>query len=384
MFSADLSITTPQLHAKIIGSKGYRGRSGFGNDMKRVLIIKMSSMGDVIHALPALTDAMKAHPGITFDWVVEPGFSEIPRWHHAVNNVITIPMRRWRKEPWQAFKNREWKTFLQKLRNVSYDAVIDAQGLAKSALITCFTKGIRIGPDFHSAREAIASLVYQRKVTVDQQQHAVERMRKTFAQALNYPLPETPPDYGIDRTQLAKISYGNNCLVFLHGTTWTTKHWPEIYWQQLGYLASAEGYQVLLPWGSEAERERAERIRGYTEHKDCAMLPIVLPKMALAEITALISQAKGVVAVDTGLGHIAAAMGAPTVSLYGPTDPGLTGAYGPSQLHLHADLPCAPCLSRNCKIASSSSIMPPCFETLPPKKVWNALQNIMQPVNYAV
>ncbi len=341
---------------------------------KRVLIIKMSSMGDVIHTLPALTDAQQAFPHMVFDWVVEPGFAEIPRWHKAVEEVIPVSLRKWRKHPWQAFKQGEWQAFIKKLRHVTYDAVIDAQGLVKSALVTRLAKGPRFGLNRQSARESMASMLYQQKVDVVFAQHAVVRMRQIFSQALGYPYPLALPDYGIDRTRLASTTFGENTILFLHGTTWPTKHWPVSYWQQLGRLAIQAGFDVLLPWGNETERLRAEHIKDFSQSARIR----VLPKLSLGEITSLISRAKGIVAVDTGLGHVCAAMAAPTVSLYGPTNPDLTGAYGPNQHHLRANFPCAPCLSRDCLQGQDFAIMPPCFETIPPEKVWHQLLNSMK------
>lgn len=345
--------------------------------MRQVLIIKTSSMGDVIHALPALTDARRVFPDIQFDWVVEPGFAEIPKWHPAVRNVFVSPLRRWRKQPWQAIKSGEWGALIRQMRTASYDFVIDAQGLMKSALITRFARGLRVGLNFRSAREKWASVFYQRTVEVEFLQHAVDRARQLFAKALNYPLPDSPPDYGIDKSRLVPLSYGDNCVIFLHGTTWVTKHWPEHYWQQLAVLVAKAGLRVLLPWGNEVEHTRAQKIRAFVESGRQAELPIVLPKLSLSQMTTLIAKAKGIVAVDTGLGHIAAAMATPTVSLYGPTDPKLTGAHGPSQYHLFSALACAPCLGRECKLGENVSVFPSCFESLTPESVFATLSKIM-------
>ena len=106
----------------------------------RVLVVKMSSLGDVIHTLPALTDAAAAIPGITFDWVVEEGFAEIPAWHPAVDTVIPIALRRWRKHPWRDFRGPQWRACRQALRRQHYDAVIDAQGLLKSVFVARLVK----------------------------------------------------------------------------------------------------------------------------------------------------------------------------------------------------------------------------------------------------
>lgn len=341
--------------------------------MKRVLIIKMSSMGDVIHTLPALTDAKKAFPDIQFDWVVEPNFAEIPHWHPAVKNVIPASIRHWRKDPWQSFKEGLWQGFVRKLRYTAYDAVIDAQGLVKSALVARLARGKIFGLGYGSTRGKFVSIAYHKAFDVKKHQHAVEKIRQLFAQALNYSLPKEAPDYGIDKKRLGDISYAQNTVIFLHGTTWATKHWPERYWQELAYLVTQSGFQVLLPWGNDVEYQRAENIKTHCQENKCQALPIVLPKLSLGEITSLLANAKGVVAVDTGLCHIAAAMAVPTISLYGPTDPGLTGAYGPNQQHLKVNMSCSPCLGRECKQGNTFAIQPPCFETLPPKKVYQML-----------
>lgn len=328
-------------------------------------------MGDVLHTLPAVTDAVKSLPGIEFDWVVEPGFAEIPRWHPAVREIILLPIRRWRQQGWESLRKKEIQSTIKVLRRKNYDYVLDAQGLFKSAIFARFAKGKRVGYAFSSVREKIAALFYQERYDVSKNQHAVERLRQLFAQALGYTCPSTLPDYGIDQTCFISGAYGDNYLLFLHGTTWETKHWPESYWQELMQFVTQAGYQILLPWGNEAERLCAQRI------KQSNVAAIVLPKLSLTEMASIIAKAKGIVTVDTGLGHIAAAMGVPTVSLYGATDPALTGAYGPGQSHLISSLSCAPCFSRKCLIKSNDKIKPPCFRTLTPYRVWDTLLRCM-------
>lgn len=352
----------------------------------RVLIVKTSSMGDVIHTLPALTDACLALPGIEFDWVVEPAFAEIPRWHKAVRSVISVPLRRLRKTPWTAWRHGEWQAVGASVRATSYDHIIDAQGLMKSALLAKWAKcakGQRAGYAWESAREPFATLLYERRLSVPKGLHAVEKIRALFAQVFAYPVPNTPPDYGIDVNRLTKYVDldnidKNKSIVFLHGTTWDTKHWPQVYWERLSTLASQAGFRVLLPWGNETEYQRAQAIQAFSRLQVPTGVPaIVLPKLNLAQLSTLIAQSKAVVTVDTGLGHIAAAMAVPTISLYGPTDPGLTGAYGPNQRHLTVQMDCAPCLGRTCKKGTDFQIQPPCFETLNPARVWQELLNIM-------
>lgn len=346
----------------------------------RVLLIKTSSMGDVLHALPALTDAQAAVPGIRFDWVVEESFAEIPLWHPAVAEVIPVAIRRWRRNPVQAVRSGDWKRFKQRVRSHKYDLVIDAQGLLKSALLTRYVKAPVMGLDKTSAREPLASCFYDERFNVPWGQHAVDRLRQLFAQALGYAVPSTMGDYGLDRTYLQSASVDENYLVFLHGTTWVTKHWPELYWRQLAELAVTRGMEVKLPWGNDAEHARAQRI--------ATGLPgvQVLPRLPLAGMARILAGARGVVAVDTGLGHLAAALDVPTVSLFGPTNPGFTGAYGVSQRHLASDFPCAPCMSKKCKYQPTPADakaydlrqeLPLCFTRLRPEKVMAELEDLL-------
>ena len=342
----------------------------------RVLLIKTSSLGDVIHTLPALTDAARALPGIQFDWVVEEGFAEIPTWHPAVAEVIPVAIRRWRKNLWQTLKSGEWRRFKQRLSETDYDLVIDAQGLLKSALLTRYVNAPVVGLDRQSAREPLASRFYDRPYPVARGQHAVERLRQVFAQALGYQVPDGLGDYGLDRARLLDAPDGEPFVLFLHGTTWTTKHWPELYWRQLAELMGARGLQVRLPWGNPAELARAERIADGLDNA------VVLPKLNLAGVAKVLAGAQACVAVDTGLGHLAAALDVPTLSLFGPTNPGLTGAYGKSQVHIASDFPCAPCLQKKCTYRPTAEDQrrfdlkrewPLCFTRLNPERVASQL-----------
>lgn len=330
--------------------------------MPRVLVVKTSSLGDVIHSLPALTDAVRAIPELQFDWVVEQGFAEVPRWHPAVDRVIPVAVRRWRKHPIQAWRSGEWAEFKQQIGRYHYDAVIDAQGLLKSAWLTRYARGVRYGLDKHSAREPISSRFYNQPICVPKGQHAVERVRQLFAKALGYTLEEQLGEYSLsfetERTVERKKS-----VVLLHGTTWASKHWPESSWVELNRLLVEAGYQVMLPWGSDNEKARAERIaEGSTAE--------VLPKMSLTELAKLLAESAGCVSVDTGLGHLAAAVDTPTLALFGPTNSALTGFYGKNQQSLQSTFECAPCMSRECKYDLAPDEFPPCFEELSATRVF--------------
>lgn len=296
----------------------------------RVLIVKMSSMGDIIHTFPAVTDAAKAIANIQFDWVAEEAFTEIPRWHPHVNKVIPIALRRWRKQLWQAAKSVEVKQFYKNLRSQRYDFVLDAQGSIKSAIITRSSCGYRLGMDKSSVREGPAYLAYQQRFPVLRQQHAITRLRQLFAKALNYALPTTTPDYNINKNSLIlpKIELPKSYLIFAPNTSGPTKRWPDKSWSLLLGKMAQRAVSVFIPWGSEQEREQVNRlVKGYP-------LAHILPYLNLNEMAAVLSKAKAVVSVDTGLSHLAAALGIPTIVLYGPTNPLLIGTIGPSQLHI--------------------------------------------------
>ena len=357
----------------------------------RILLVKTSSLGDVIHTLPAVTDAARALPGIRFDWVVEEAFAEIPAWHPAVEQVIPVALRRWRKHPFTRATRKEWKNFRTTLDAGFYDLVLDAQGLIKSAWLAIKARAPVHGLDFRSAREPLASLAYAHRHAVPWERHAVRRVRELFAAVLDYPLPESAKGeddgagyadaaaYGLDRTRIPAGEMMDAAaddaprLVFLHGTTWPTKHWPESYWRELARLATGACWNVRLPWGSEAEHERAQRIAKNLVGAH------VLPRLPLAGLAAELVSATACVAVDTGLGHLAAALGVFTLSLFGATNPGLTGAWGHHQCHLASDFPCAPCLRKTCPLRSSGSGTSslgsdaPCFARLPPARVWEIL-----------
>ncbi|VGM95433.1 Lipopolysaccharide heptosyltransferase 1 [uncultured Avibacterium sp.] len=296
----------------------------------RICLVKTSSMGDVIHTLPALTDAQKALPNLQVDWVVEENFAEIPTWHSAVKQVLPIAIRRWRKQLLQRKTWQEWQAYRQLLQQNQYDAVIDAQGLVKSALFAVrLAQGVKHGYDKHSARESLAALFYDERYAIDYQQHAVERIRQLFAQALGYALPSQQGDYGIAQHFPVQQSLSPYVLL-IHATTRADKHWCNQEWKKLAQNLTALGLAVHLPWGNEKEKQAAEWIAQGIENA------VVLPKMDLTALAQHIANAQAVVSVDTGLAHLTAALDKPNITLYGATNPDLIGTYGKNQYHLQA------------------------------------------------
>lgn len=292
--------------------------------LRKILIIKTSSLGDVVHMLPAITDAVHNHPALVIDWVVEENFAEVPGWHPAVRNVIPVAMRRWRKHVFNQTNWGEIGVFRKRLQQEHYDAVIDAQGLLKSALLTCMAHGKTYGYDRRSIREPLASLFYQQTFSISRQRHAITRNRLLMAHALGYSIESLPLNYGIAHTHFPQptVPLPERYIVALHGTSRVDKEWPESHWQTLTSELARKGIHTLLPWGNQRERERAERL-AQTNHTIQ-----VLPRSQLGELAAIIQCSMGVVGMDTGLMHIAAALDKPGLALYPVTEPALTGIEG--------------------------------------------------------
>ncbi len=325
-----------------------------------VLLVKTSSLGDVLHALPAVTDAVRAMPGLRFDWLVEEACAAVPRWHPAVERVIPVALRRWRHAPLAAWRSGEWSAFRRALAGRSYGLVLDAQGLMKSAFLSCLARGPRAGFDAASAREPLAARCYAHRHAVPRDLHAVERLRRLFAAALGYAPPQTPVDYGIAPAR----SPVSSTIMLAHGTSWSSKRWPEAYWIDLTRRILADGHEVALIAGSEAEDATSRRIA------DAAPGARVLPRLDLDGLRVSLSSARGFIGVDSGVAHLGAAIGLATLTLYGPTDPARTGTTGPRQAHLAASFPCAPCLKRQCRYRGARPVDPPCFGALTGERVW--------------
>lgn len=349
----------------------------------KVLIVKVSSLGDIIHTLPAVTDASLAKKDLRFDWVVEEAFTEIPAWHPAVDKVIPISLRRWRKNLYKTWRSGEFSRFKQNLKEEHYDLVIDAQGLIKSGLISRLAKGLTVGLNNHTIKEPLATLFYNVLYTVPWQQHAVERTRDLFSRTFNYTLDYKPCDYGLDVKQFMPEQAGamENTLVFFHGTTWGTKKWPDKYWQTLAKIAAKNGFKVKVTWGNEEELARAKLIASASNNVE------IVDRLSLTGVASMLVQAKAVVAVDTGLAHLAAALSTPVVSIYGATDSSLTGTYGKNQICLGSTLSCSPCLNKTCQYEgkvllddfenTAFEIEPACFASIPPEEVWRKLSNLL-------
>lgn len=290
--------------------------------LTRLLIVKTSSMGDVVHMLPAVTDIRRAYPELQIDWVVDESFAELPPLHSAVRRVLPAPVRRWRRQ-WGRALTREFPGFIRILRAQPYDVILDSQGLLKSALITRLARGVRCGQDWRSARESLAAWCYDRTYAVARGRHAVDRNRELAALALGFPQPDDDLDYGLTAPPApAELDLPADYVACLHGASRASKLWPLDCWLELVRRLEELGVKVVTPWSSVQERQRAEAIAAAAPGSQ------LLPRLGLRSLAGVLAGARAVVGLDSGLSHLAVALDRPTLALYLDTAPALTGLLG--------------------------------------------------------
>ena len=281
-----------------------------------VLIVKTSSLGDVIHTLPVVEDLARHRPDIRIDWMVEEGYAALLRLEPHLRRVVAVAERRWRAERSDQSAH-ERRAFKAELQLVNYDLVIDFQGLLKSALLARQARlaphGMRVGYSFRSAREPLARLFYRRGYSIGATEHAVERLRSLAGQALGYQ-PGGAPSFHL---VVPVMQFGwigvRPYAVFLHATARSEKQWPEASFRTLAKHLGTLGIGVVVPFGNEVERLRALAIA-----RDIATA-VVAPPLSLDQIASLLQEATLVVGVDTGLTHLAVALKTPTIGLFGAT-----------------------------------------------------------------
>lgn len=327
----------------------------------KILVVRLSSLGDILHLFPAISDLRRHLPDAEIHWLVEPAFAQMVSWHSAVDKVISVPLRSHKKCWWKLPKLL--RGLKKQLLAEKYDLVLDAQGLLKSVLLARLAGVDIYGFNKDSAREPLAAKFYKRAVDVPKGLHVIEKNRQLVAQLFGADMSQVA-DYGLGdfRKRAASTDFaGQPCIVLLHGTTWNSKYWPESSWSQLVSLLAAQGWLCLLPWGNAQEHQRAERL--------AAAGGQVLPKLNLAELMGVLLQARGFVSVESGIGHIATVLDVPGIMLHGPTDPLYSGIMGKSCLHITSGLECAPCFKRDCPILEPSTGIPPCQQKITAQQV---------------
>ena len=285
--------------------------------MPDICFIKTSSLGDVIHHMPAVVDARRHHPDAHVTWVVEEDYAPLVGLHPGVDHIIPVAVRRWRKLLGRTETWREMGVFLRALRAKPFDAVIDTQGLIRSAVVARRARGLRHGYAWDSAREPATAILYDRRYHVERRIHAVDRNRALTAQALGYTYKGLP-DYGLQVPRTGAKPYA----VLLHGSARPEKEWPEENWRALLAALVQTGLDVSLPWGTESERQRSQRLAAAG---GSAQVP---ERQPLDMVARLIAGATIVVGLDTGLMHLAAALHVPLVAIFSGSDPRLTGPVG--------------------------------------------------------
>lgn len=324
----------------------------------KILVVRLSSLGDVLHLFPAISDLRRRFPDAQIHWLTEPAFAQLAGWHSAVDRVIEVPLRS-HKKTWHKVP-RLLRSLGRTLKAEQYDLVLDAQGLLKSALLARLAGTEVFG--FDKPRESLAARLYSRTAKVSPGLHIVDKNRQLVAGLFGADISQ-PADFGLESFKSRQIAAalpdslqgltGQPCLVLLHGTTWNSKYWPESSWRELVGLLGERGVHCLLPWGNEEEHRRAQRL-ATGEHAH------VLPGLSLSGLMSVLLHAQGFVSVESGIGHLATVLDIPGIMLHGPTDPGYSGILGKRCEHLTSGLDCSPCFRRNCPKLASADGIPPC------------------------
>ena len=283
----------------------------------RILIVRVSSLGDVVHNLPVLADIHSHYPDAVIDWVVEEPYVGLVQQNRHVNDVIPFALRRWRKHAFSSATRQEFRRFLNHLKKQSYDYVFDTQGLIKTGIIMGFSQSVPGGQKIGLAHktdgsgyEPLSRIFHDRSISVEKHIHVVTRGREVVAKALGYTL-DTPPDFGLVTPDISpEWLPANPYAVFFHGTSRASKKWPHACWTEIGHLLARSGLRILLPWGSADEKKDAETLAMSIPQAS------VLPRLTITDMVTLTGKATFIVGVDTGLSHLAAAFDKPTVQIY--------------------------------------------------------------------
>ena len=324
----------------------------------KILIIKTSSMGDVTHNLPAIYDIKKKIKNIKLDWIVEKDFEKVIKFTDNINNLITINTRNKKIS-----KIKHIKKTYNKINKKKYNLVIDSQGLIKSAIITILSnKKKSIGLGWKSAKEPLSTIIYKKNITINNNNHAVTKIRLFFAKILKYKINIKNINFGINKQKIEKKKNKiKKYIIFLYHTTWETKHWPKKHLIILKNILKKNKLKIK-------EIYHSKKILELNKNKK---------KTNINKTIQHIYNSKCIITVDTGFGHIASAIGIPTISIYGPTSPQKSGMIGKNQINIMTkNLYCSPCFKKKCLIKKKNTIQP-CFKEITPLKIWENLLTII-------
>lgn len=343
----------------------------------KILVVRLSSLGDILHTFPAVSDLRRRYPDAQIHWLAEPAFAEVAGWHAAVDKVIAVPLRAHKKTWWRL--TALLSVLRRQLRAERYDIVLDAQGLLKSALLARLAGAKVFGFAADSAREPLAARLYRKTASVPQGLHIIDKNRQLVGQLFSADISQ-PADFGLAKFRAERMRaelpvplralFTQPCIVLLHGTTWSSKYWPEASWAELIRLLAARGWRCLLPWGNADEHRLVQRLKGAAEqHVE------VLPRLSLTDLMGVLLHAQGFVSVESGIGHLAAALDIPGVMLHGPTDPAYSGILGKACRHLTSGLYCSPCFKRDCPRLEIPGGIPPCHQAIGVQQVFHHIMS---------
>lgn len=351
----------------------------------RILIVKISSIGDLIHTFPAITEAKNNFPDLIIDWLVDDKFIEIVKLHKnyaynsCIQNIIAIPLRDLKKSWFTTILKSNITNILAELRKEQYDIVIDAQGLIKSAIFTKLARSATKGGfDYNSIKEPMASFFYSHKFYIDKNLHAIDRLRQLFAKILNYDYDPRVIYYGLDRSKLLQLHDNitenlGNYIVFLYGTTWETKHWEPKYWDELAKLLYIKNVKIITMFVDVQQQNFSQWLVDNNPNV------VQLPKLDLLQAAKVIANSKAVVTVDTGFGHLAASFDLPVIGIYGATSVIKSGILSYNSINLGSKYHCAPCFKKTCLEyqRGNSLVRQPCYLEITPNIVMQELSKLL-------
>ncbi|MDD3759298.1 MAG: lipopolysaccharide heptosyltransferase I [Acidithiobacillus sp.] len=347
----------------------------------RVLLVRLSSLGDVLHTLPAITDLQRNGKDVELDWLIEPAFAPIARWHPGVREVLPFSLRS--RQGGLGTLLGQLRELRRQLRTQRYDLVLDSQGLFKSALLARLAGTTVAGLSPRSAREPLATYLYGQRHAVPWGPTAIQRNRELFAQVFASPRPSGLADFGLQkqavswRAENLALAAGKDALPFvlgLHATSraWQNKEWPLRHWITLAHSLADAGYDLALPAMGAREQERVATIAAAADNVRA------LPQMDLEGLGQVMLQARAFVGMDTGLSYLAAALGLAGVTLYGPTASEQENMPGSAQAILQSTENCAPCGSTRCRRIHQPEEPIPCQEGMQPTMVWERLAPLLE------